>query len=71
MPKKLDGKARAVSVSVRDGEVIRKEAEYMAQVLSDERGERVDQADVMYEAFECYRLLFYTGRDAQKHQFKG
>lgn len=71
MPRKLEGKPPAVSVSVRDGATVRKEADHMARILTEERGEQVDQADVMHEAFECYRGLFYANHDAQKHQFRG
>jgi hypothetical protein len=58
MPRTLQGKAPAQSVSVRDGKRISQMAADMAYILGKERGENVEIADVMAEAFECIAPLF-------------
>lgn len=62
MPRTLQGKAPAQTVSVRDGRRVSEIAEEMAYILRRERGEYIQIADVMAEAFEMYRAAFCAER---------
>jgi hypothetical protein len=71
MPKVLkEGQAPAQSVSVRDGKRISEIAADMAYILRQERGEPVEIADVMAEAFEMYRVFFCTQRASRTTTFQ-
>jgi hypothetical protein len=70
MPRTLQGKAPAQSVSVRDGKRISQMAADMAYILGKERGENVEIADVMAEAFEMYRASFCANRASRMATMK-